>query len=230
MRRWFLAGGLLAACATAASAAAALPTPLFHALASEAPALDPKVLRLAVSAVECAAASGEAPARRLAVIDYSLPSSRPRLWVFDLEQRRLVFEELVAHGRKSGGLIATRFSNIPDSHQSSIGLFRTDEAYVGRNGYSLRLDGLEPGINDRARERAIVMHGAPYVDSDWISRHGYLGRSHGCPAVRSDVAREIIDILKGGQFVFSYYPDRDWLAGSAYLNCSAPVVALAGRD
>ena len=226
-RRWILAAGLFAACAVGARAAAA-ESPLVDALAVAAPTLDGAVLRLAVSAMQCATAAGASPARRLAVIDYSLPSSQSRLWVFDLHARTLIYEELVAHGRNSGEDKATSFSNQPDSHQSSLGLFRTDQPYVGRNGYSLRLDGLEPGVNDRARERAIVLHGAPYVDPQWAARHGRLGRSHGCPAVRPAIARSLIDLLKDGQFVFSYYPDRDWLASSRYLNCAAtPIEARA---
>jgi len=222
-RRSILAAGLVAACAASAWAA---PTdsPLIEALAVVAPALNGEVLRLAVSAMQCATTAGASPARRLAVIDYSLPSSQSRLWVFDLHARTLIFEELVAHGQNSGEHLAHRFSNLPDSHQSSLGLFRTDQAYVGRNGYSLRLDGLEPGVNDGARERAIVLHGAPYVDAQWAARHGRLGRSQGCPAVRPAVAHSLIDLLKDGQFVFSYYPDRDWLASSRYLNCAAPPV------
>jgi hypothetical protein len=226
LRRRVLAGGLVAACVASAWAASPPESTLAKALAAVAPALDREVLQMAVSAMQCATAGGASPARHLAVIDYSLPSSQSRLWVFDLQARTLVYRERVAHGRNSGEHLATRFSNQPDSHQSSLGLFRTDQAYFGRNGYSLRLDGLEPGINDRARERAIVVHGAPYVDAQWAARHGRIGRSHGCPAVRSGVARNLIDLLKNGQFVFSYYPDRAWLASSTYLNCAArPVTA-----
>ena len=123
-----------------------------------------EVLDLAISAVSCAVNSGdiERP-RTLTVIDYSLPSVEPRLWVFDVATGKLLFKELVAHGRNTGENMATQFSDTPDSHQTSIGLFVTADTYVGSNGYSLRLDGLEPGFNGRARERAIVMHGAPYV-------------------------------------------------------------------
>jgi hypothetical protein len=154
----------------------------------------------------------------LTIIDYSRPSLEPRLWVLDLVRGALAYEELVAHGQGSGGNVATSFSNTPDSHQSSIGLFLTDTTYVGRNGYSLRLDGLDRGFNDRARERAIVMHGAPYVN-DLIGRSlGRLGRSHGCPAVRDAVARELIDRVKGGGLLFAYYPDADWLDRSVFLN------------
>lgn len=187
-----------------------------------APSADPQVLELAVAAMHCAQASGVGgDARRLAVIDYSRPSLVPRLWLFDLAAGKLLYEEVVAHGQGSGENMATRFSNDDGSHQSSLGLFVTADTYTGRNGYSLRMQGLEPGINDAAMARAIVMHGAPYVDPTRGRATGRLGRSWGCPAVRSAVARPMIDLLRGGQFLFSYYPDRAWLTRSALLNCPA---------
>ena len=124
---------------------------LADALSAIAPAADRRVIALAVDAMRCAQAAHEVPAERLAVIDYSLPSTETRLWVFDVEQRKLLYAERVAHGRHSGEDLTTRFSNSPGSHQSSLGLFRTADTYIGRNGYSLRLDGLERGYNDRAR-------------------------------------------------------------------------------
>ncbi|MDN6323769.1 MAG: murein L,D-transpeptidase catalytic domain family protein, partial [Halomonas sp.] len=133
--------------------------PLHHQLLQLAPQATPAALRLASQALNCADPNAE----RLAVIDYSLPSTEPRLWVFDLRQHKLLFEELVSHGQGSGDAQAELFSNTPDSHQSSIGLFRTMNSYYGRNGYSLRLQGLEPNVNDLAFERAIVIHGADYV-------------------------------------------------------------------
>lgn len=204
----------------------ASPGLLVDRLASAAPALDRKVLRRALAAMSCAVNSGMEPAERLAIIDFSRPSTEPRLWIFDLHQNRLMLEELVAHGQGSGGDVATLFSNVNGSHQSSIGLFRTQESYVGQHGYSLRMDGLEPGVNDLARERAIVIHGADYVNTAWIEQYGRLGRSHGCPAVSRDVADLVVDSLKDGQFLFSYYPDPEWLADSDYLNCPLAQVAL----
>ena len=192
---------------------------LISRLADQAPDLDPQVLTAAVSAMECAVAGGVDPAERLAVIDFSLPSTEQRLWIFDLLEQRLVLQDLVAHGQGSGDNLASRFSNIEGSHQSSIGLFRTQESYFGRHGYSLRMDGLEPGFNDLARQRAIVIHSADYVDPSWISRHGRIGRSHGCPAVRPEVGDMVVDSLKGGQFMFSWYPDDHWLATSELINC-----------
>lgn len=203
---------------------------LHRALASEAPELSSAVLDKALTAMDCALADGANPARSLAVIDFSLPSSEPRLWIFDLQEQRLLLHELVAHGQGSGDNRATRFSNVEGSHQSSLGLFRTAESYVGRHGYSLRMDGLEPGVNDAARQRAIVIHGADYVASDWIDRQGRIGRSLGCPAVPREVAEQVVDSLKDGQFLFSYFPDPDWLAESGYLNCQAARLASRGTN
>ncbi len=191
---------------------------------------DPDVIRLAVRAHACAAASGDAAdVSRLAVIDYSRPSTQPRLWIFDMQHERLLYREHVAHGRNTGEDRATRFSNIEGSLQSSLGLFRTAETYVGENGYSMRMDGLEPGVNDLARPRAIVMHGAWYVDPAQAQRQGRLGRSLGCPALRSGIAREVIDTLKQGQLLFAYYPDRAWLSQSRFLGCRANEPGLAAN-
>lgn len=197
-----------------------------------APEADPRVLALALEARECALAQGRvADASRLGVIDYSRPSTERRLWVFDLRQPRLLFAEHVAHGRNSGENHARAFSNAEGSYQSSLGLFSTAEPYMGGNGYSLRMDGLEPGVNDHARARAIVMHGAPYVNPVTAAMQGRLGRSLGCPAVRPEVAREVIDALKDGQLVFAYYPDQAWLGSSRFLRCGglARREAPAGR-
>jgi L,D-transpeptidase catalytic domain len=194
-----------------------------------APDADPRVLSLALEARECAAQElGQPPSPRLAVIDYSLASTTPRLWVFDLASNTLLFRELVAHGQGTGENMARAFSNRNGSHQSSLGLFRTAGTYQGSNGYSLRMEGLEPGTNDAAMERAIVMHGAPYVSEQNAKKQGRLGRSWGCPALRPEVARQVIDSLKNGQMIFSYYPDSNWLARSPFLDCRNKTVARAG--
>jgi len=202
---------------------------LVDELASLAPEADSAVLERALAARDCAVARGLAGAgERLAVIDYARPSTEPRLWVFDLEGPSLLFVEHVAHGRGSGENLAQQFSNRDGSHQSSLGLFRTGETYEGGNGYSLRLDGLEPGLNDRARERAIVMHGAAYVDPLQALRQGRLGRSFGCPAVRTAVARPLIDAIKQGQLL---YADAGAAAAmSALAECRRDSVAGAGAQ
>ena len=190
----------------------AAPLPDAEGLAAE-------VYRLAANAVRCAVERGDMQRpRTLTVIDYSLPSTDPRLWVFDWSSGRLLFRELVAHGRNTGENLARHFSDVVDSRQSSLGLFVTADAYAGSNGYSLRLDGLEPGFNGRARERAIVIHGAPYVSPALAATQGRIGRSWGCPALREAIARRVIDTIRGGGALFAYYPDSAWLEGSRYLN------------
>ena len=199
---------------------------LLARLHQSAPGLDAGVLSLALDARDCAIRSGATPdAQRLAVIDYSRPSTERRLWVFDVTEVRLLHAEYVAHGRNSGGNFATAFSNRDGSHQSSLGLFETTDTYIGGNGYSLRMDGLEPGVNDKAMSRAIVMHGARYVDPVAGERQGRLGRSFGCPALRPVIARKVIDTLKGGQLLFAYYPDHEWLAQSRFLACRSNAIA-----
>ena len=194
LRRLFPLAALATALATGASSAASPPPspaspgttavpPLLEELARAAPALNRQVLSLATRAMSCALRRPD-PLRRpatLSVIDYSRPSTQPRLWVFDLARKRLLFEDLVAHGRGTGENLALRFSNRSGSNMSSLGGFETEETYVGHNGYSLRLRGLEPGYNDQARDRAIVIHGAPYVSPALIKSVGRLGRSLGCP-------------------------------------------------
>jgi len=180
-----------------------------------------EVLDLALRAYQCGRARGEFARPRLTIIDYSLPSTQKRLWVIDLDRRKMLFNELVAHGRESGENIAVSFSNSLGSHKSSLGLFRADQTYLGQHGYSLNLAGLEPGINDRALERRVVVHGAGYVAPEFLARHGRLGRSWGCPALDRRVSRSVIDEIKDGGAVFAFYPDRNWLERSSYLYCDA---------
>jgi hypothetical protein len=184
-------------------------------------------MALARRAYECGEREGRFDRPILTVIDYSLPSNQRRLWVIDMRRQRVLHHELVAHGEGSGGHMAVSFSNDMGSHQSSLGLFRTDETYSGRYGYSLRLSGLEPSINDNARERAIVVHGSADVGPSAVARWGTIGRSWGCPMVAEDVAPAIIDSIAGGSAVFAYYPDNEWLGRSNYLHCGQ--VAAAGQ-
>src|SRR5262245_14715440 len=207
--------------AHAASPAAAATKSAFRAgdwEGSKLGSLDQRVLKLALNAASCAVQAGKADKpTTLTVIDYSRPSTQKRLWVVDLRTHSLLFEELVAHGQGSGDNLATRFSNEAETHRSSIGLFATKGTYVGKNGYSLRLDGLEAGFNSNAMDRAIVMHGAAYVSEAFAHAQGRLGRSWGCPALREGVAREVIDSVKETGLVFAYYPDPKWLSGSQFL-------------
>jgi len=205
-------------------AAASLAQPVatdsqLQRLHSEAPALDPEILELALTARSNAEEEGLLKRPEiLTVIDYSLPSTEPRFWVFDLKHSTLLHRELVAHGRNTGENWARAFSNRLGSKQSSLGLFTTAGTYYGRNGYSLYLHGLEEGVNDKAFERTIVMHGAWYVNRAFAREHGRLGRSWGCPALRQGISREVIDQIKGGSALFVYYPDKRWLGSSEFLD------------
>ena len=192
---------------------------LSQALAASAPDADPKAIAQALQASACAALKlGAKPAERLALIDFSRPSVDRRMWIFDLAARTLLLRDYVAHGRGSGDNFAHFFSNREGSLQSSLGLFVTAESYFGAHGRSLRLDGLEPGINDQARARAIVLHSADYVDPRLGITQGRIGRSYGCPAVRPEVVAKVIDVLQGGQMLYAYYPNRQ----STLLRCENP--------
>jgi hypothetical protein len=212
---------VLAASRTASRAAAAFnPADWTRATLGS---IDPSVFDLALGAASCAVRAGDVSnPSTLTVIDYSKPSTTKRLWVYDLRLHELLYQELVAHGQGSGDNVPTRFSNQDETHRSSIGLFVTKDTYIGKNGYSLRLDGLDAGFNDHALARAIVMHGAAYVSEEFARALGRLGRSWGCPALREGIVREVIDRVKGGSLVFAYYPDQAWLKTSKFLgDCAA---------
>jgi len=186
-------------------------------LSNQAVELNPRVLNLALNAYKKAANRGLVKQPKLTVIDYSLPSVVPRLWVFDLNDNKLLYQLHVTHGAKSGLLNATEFSNQHDSHKSSLGVFLTEEAYYGRYGYSLRLKGLEKGFNDNARSRAIVMHGAEYATAEHAVLSKRLGRSWGCPAIDPKVSTRVVEELKQGSLIFAYYPEENWLKQSNFM-------------
>jgi len=202
----------------------ATETALLHA----APTIRPEALRAALSAWDSLLSRGEVFRPLLTVIDYSLPSIAKRLWVFDLASRRLLFHELVAHGRNSGEDLARSFSNEEGSLMTSLGAFVTGTTYNGRNGYSLRLRGVEPGVNDRAEARTIVVHGAPYVCKEIAHKLGRLGRSHGCPAVRPAIARTLIDKVKDRSLLYAWYPSIDKAAAPA--GAAPTIAALSVQD
>ncbi|MEQ8810039.1 MAG: murein L,D-transpeptidase catalytic domain family protein [Imperialibacter sp.] len=151
------------------------------------------------------------------IIDFRKPSNQKRLWIVDLKARSVLYHTLVAHGRNTGNLYAESFSNVPNSNTSSLGFYTTAQTYMGKHGLSLRLDGLEKGFNDKARERAIVLHGADYVSKDFVKAHGRLGRSFGCPSVPMAVHKEVINTIKDGTCLFIFYPDRNYLSKSKLL-------------
>ncbi|MCC6308117.1 MAG: murein L,D-transpeptidase catalytic domain family protein [Chitinophagaceae bacterium] len=142
----------------------------------------------------------------ISIIDFSLPSSEKRLFVIDIKNYNVLFQTLVAHGRNTGKELANTFSNKASSFMSSPGFYITGPTYEGKNGYSLKLEGVESGINDNAFERGIVVHGAPYVSQDLVNAQGYIGRSQGCPAVPVQYAESIINTIKNGSCLFIFHP------------------------
>jgi L,D-transpeptidase catalytic domain len=215
--RFILSIVLLVVC-LALPANAAQPVPLRQALLNAAPDLNSQALDYALLARANGMKDGVIKRQDiLSIIDYSLPSTQKRMWTFDLEKRRLLFHEFVAHGMNSGENRTVKFALPKDSHMSMYGLYVTDVTYIGKNGYSMRLKGLDKGYNDTAYDRAVVFHGAPYVNEEMIRKHGRLGRSWGCPAVRKEIATPMIDVMKNGSPLFAYYPDANWLKNSHYL-------------
>jgi hypothetical protein len=154
----------------------------------------------------------------ITIIDFSKPSTQERFFVIDLQNKRVLYKSLVAHGKNSGENLANSYSNDSESLKSSLGFFLTAETYSGKHGYSLKLDGLEPGINDNARQRAIVIHGADYVSASYAKQNGRLGRSWGCPALPIDSSKEIIDQISEGSCLFIYGTDKEYLKASKILN------------
>lgn len=212
-----LCGSLLAGTARADGNAPAVAAMLPPApLETRVDGLSPEALAFARSAYDRLAAEGKVARKRLTIIDYSKASSDRRMWVLDMESGSVVFHELVAHGRGSGDANAIRFGNDGGSFRTSLGVFLTAETYEGKHGYSLKLDGLEKGVNDRARERAIVIHAADYATEAFAKRVGRLGRSHGCPAVDPAVNAKLIDEIKGGSVVVAWANEPSWLATSAF--------------
>ncbi len=153
----------------------------------------------------------------LTLIDFSLSSNKKRLWVIDLENEKVLYNDLVAHGKNTGNEYARVFSNTPATNMSSLGFYITGETYFGKHGLSLFLDGQENGYNDNARKRAIVMHGATYVSNAFIKKYGRLGRSFGCPSISMTIYEELIKTIANGTCMFIYYPDQDYLDNSSML-------------
>jgi hypothetical protein len=153
----------------------------------------------------------------LTIIDFSLSSKARRLWVLDMTSYKVLFNTVVAHGRNTGGEFATKFSNKNNSNQSSLGFYITDNTYYGKNGLSLFLDGQEKGINDNARMRYVVFHGAKYANPNFAKKHGRLGRSLGCPAVPTAFSKEIIKKIKGKSCLFIYHPNKRYQESSKLI-------------
>ncbi|MBA2656304.1 MAG: murein L,D-transpeptidase catalytic domain family protein [Tatlockia sp.] len=191
--------------------------------------LSPGVIDKVLKSIKCVNEYNIQHNHILTIIDYSLPSNQKRLWVFDLKERKPLFNTYVSHGVNSGTLLTKFFSNKYNSKSSSLGVFKTDKTYYGRHGLSLQLEGLESGFNDNASNRAVVMHGGWYVDEDFIKKYGRAGRSWGCPALPENITTAIINTIKDDALFVVYYPSDNWFVKSKFLNCdkqaSAPYLA-----
>lgn len=216
LSRWAL---VLALSALGAGRVSAQASGAESALASETvpEGVSAEVWEHALAAHKAATSAGKTTSLKLTIIDYSRPATEKRLWVVDVISRAVLQTEYVAHGEGSGDLLPTRFSNRDGTHQSSLGTFITGSTFTGIRGHSLRLHGLEPGINDNAYARGIVIHGTPGV-SETKARQGKMGRTEGCPAVSSEAARQLIALIAHGTVVFAWYPETSFLQTSAFLD------------
>ena len=154
----------------------------------------------------------------LVICDFGQSSNNKRFYVLDMSSKKVMINTYVAHGRKSGGEYASRFSNKPRSNQSSLGFYKTLQTYHGEHGLSLRVKGLDMGYNDKATARAIVIHGADYIGEKWLERNRYMGRSYGCPALPMKESADIINMIKEGCCLFIYFPSKTYLSRSKILN------------
>jgi len=191
---------------------------IYSAMASTHQSLpDKEVFKTALEGYQRIISDTRVTSPVITIIDFTRPSTEKRLWVIDIEQGVVLHHTLVAHGRNSGDIYATKFSNVNSSLQSSLGFYITGDTYMGKHGLSMKLKGVEKGINDQAETRAIVMHGADYVNEEYIRKVGRLGRSWGCPAVPVKDHKEIIKRVAGGSCLFIYYPDKEYLKSTALL-------------
>ena len=192
---------------------------LYSSLHLEEGGMKPQVFDLAIKGFNKLFNAGKLNnTNKITIIDFSQPSTEKRLYVIDLDKKQILFQSLVSHGSGTGTLWAKSFSNRAKSYKSSPGFYVTGETYTGGNGYSLRLDGVESGINDNARNRAIVMHGADYANQSTIGSLGFLGRSQGCPALPLSLHKPVINTIKNGTCLFIYTPDKSYLQRSEFLS------------
>ena len=192
------------------------PVSLYEQLAEKTEALPKKeVFDIALKGWQ--KLNSELKSKVITIIDFSLPSTEKRLWIIDPTNQLILLNTVVSHGRNSGNLMASKFSNKPESYQSSLGFYKTAETYQGKHGYSLRLDGLEQGFNDQARNRAIVIHGADYAREEFAKNTGRLGRSLGCPALPTEISSKAIDFIKDGSLLFIYGQDENYLKSSSLI-------------
>ena len=150
----------------------------------------------------------------LTIIDFTLSSTKKRMWVLDMSSNKVLFNTVVAHGKNTGGEFATNFSNKVNSLQSSLGFYVTGETYIGKNGYSMFIDGMEKQFNSKARERYVVVHGADYANPSFVNKLGRLGRSYGCPALPTALTNDIIDVIKDKSVIYIHSADKAYLQNS----------------
>jgi hypothetical protein len=195
-------------------------TDIYSALDISSKGLERKIFNLGLQGYEKLISEGKLRnSDLLTIVDYSQPSSHKRFYVFDLKNKKLLYNSLVAHGRNSGEVYATSFSNKEGSLMSSLGFYVTGSSVSNTHtGYSLILNGIEEGINDNAFKRAIIMHGADYATEEFIQRNGRLGRSFGCPALPPEISTSVIDLIKDGSCLFVFYPSQDYLQNSKIIN------------
>ena len=191
------------------------------AIRQQAPNLSEQAVETSLKAYDYAHSHNITNKSTFAIIDYKLASNKKRLFVIDAKNNKIIDQEYVAHGRGSGGLYATKFSDTPETHESSLGVYLTGSTYKGdHEGMSLRLNGLDKGFNDAVFKRAIVMHSAWYANKQFVEKSGYAGRSWGCPAVGQDVASKVVKELKNGCIIVGYYPSKAWLSHSKFLQAA----------
>jgi outer membrane lipoprotein-sorting protein len=200
----------------------------YNVLESDTPKPEYEVFTKALTGFFNLKAGNKIKNNLLTIIDFSLSSNMERMWIIDMNKLKVVNYSLVAHGRNSGDEFAKYFSNKPSSYQSSLGFYLTDDIYYGKHGMSLYLDGVEPDVNDKARERAIVIHGANYVSRDFIRNYGRLGRSFGCPSIPMENHEEIISMLSGRSCIYIYYPDEKYLNTSTMFSTDTVMAGIYG--
>lgn len=150
----------------------------------------------------------------LTICDFTQSSGNKRMYIIDIKKFKVLMTTYVAHGKNSGLSYARKFSNRPESLESSLGFYLTRNPYLGEHGVSLKLCGLENGFNDNAERRAVVVHGADYIGGE---HRGIMGRSFGCPAVPEKSAEKVINLIKGGTCLFIYHPTKKYLQASKLL-------------
>ncbi len=213
---------LLTASATTVNAAAANKAMLYEKLGLEAMGLSREAFTYALSGFNNLLNAGKIQKDNiLSILDFSMPSGKKRLFIIDLAQEELVFNTYASHGKNSGKVIPTDFSNQTNSNKSSLGFYVTGETYNGKHGCSLRLEGEENGINNNAASRGIVMHSAAYVNEKAAQSQGFIGRSQGCPAIPEEVSKKIINTIKNGSCLFIYSPDNYYATHSKMIQDAA---------